>query len=120
MRTSLRKSKRIMLGLRLSVYVLLVICPVSSIFAHGDGWQAEDYRAFLIAHPRYVDAYVYYDNNDPPNLAFLILVLKRAFKECEEIGVIVNIHTVEPLPGLEVPSNPLGSWNCRTTRVNKR
>ena len=106
MRTSLRKSKRTKLGVRLSVYVLLILCPVTSIFAHDSDWRAEDYRSFLLAHPTYLDAYVYYDSQNPPNLAFLILVLKRAFTECQEIGVFVNIHTVEPLPELDGPKQP--------------
>lgn len=118
MRTSLRRQKRTRLGIKLSAYLLLLVCSASSIYGYDNGWQAEDYRAFLLAHPKYVDAYVYYDSKKAPNLAFLIQVLQRAFSECEqEIGVIITIRVLQAIE-LDYPQQP--PWELEISNLRRR
>jgi hypothetical protein len=118
MRTSLRRRKRTRLGIKLSVYALLTLCSITEIFAYQNKVEKEDARAFLLKNPRYVDAYVYYDSEDPPNLAFLTQVLLRAFSECEqEIGVIITIKKLEPIQ-LDCPKQP--PWELEVSNIRKR
>lgn len=116
--TSFRTKRRIRLGIRLSVCALLTLFPITEIFAFQSKIEKEDARAYLLANPRYIDAYVYYDSEDPANLAFLVQVLLRAFSECkEEIGVVITIRELQGIK-LDYPKQP--PWELEISNITRR
>jgi hypothetical protein len=113
-----RSMKRTKLGIRLSVFVLLSLCSLSEIFAYQSKIDKNCAREYLLAHPQYIDAYVYYDCKDVPNLAFLMQVLLRAFSECaNELGVIITIRDIQAIE-LDCPKQP--PWELETSNIRRR